>query len=48
MELGGFGHAFQMEVLTLDKVKFWRRERPGARPGTSGARPDAALPPGKD
>ena len=31
MELGGFGHAFQMEVLTLDKLKFWRRERPAAR-----------------
>jgi hypothetical protein len=29
MELGGFGHAFQLEVLTLGKVKFWRRERPG-------------------
>ena len=28
MELGGFGHAFQLEVLTLGKVKFWRRERP--------------------
>jgi hypothetical protein len=28
MELGGFGHAFQLEVLRLSKVKFWRRERP--------------------
>ncbi|HEU5315025.1 MAG TPA: hypothetical protein VFX49_02880 [Chloroflexota bacterium] len=32
LEIGGFGHAFQMEVLTLDKLKFWRRERVPARP----------------
>lgn len=31
MELGGFGHAFQLEVLRLPKIKFWRRERPPAR-----------------
>lgn len=31
MEIGGFGHAFQAEVLPLSKVKFWRRERPPAR-----------------
>ena len=31
MEIGGFGHAFQMEVLSLDKLKFWRRERPTRR-----------------
>ena len=31
MEIGGFGHPFQMEVLTLDKLKFWRRERPTRR-----------------
>lgn len=32
MEIEGFGHAFQMEVLRLDKLKFWRRERPQPRP----------------
>lgn len=31
MEIGGFGHAFQLEVLRLAKVKFWRRERPPTR-----------------
>jgi hypothetical protein len=31
MEIGGFGHAFQMEALPLAKIKFWRRERPGGR-----------------
>jgi hypothetical protein len=31
MEVGGFGHAFQMEAVRLDKVRFWRRDRD--RPG---------------
>jgi hypothetical protein len=31
MEIGGFGHAFQMEALPLSKLKFWRRERSAHR-----------------
>ena len=31
VEIGGFGHAFQAEVIPLSKVKFWRRERPASR-----------------
>jgi hypothetical protein len=31
LEIGGFGHPFQMEVLPLTKLKFWRRDRPGAK-----------------
>lgn len=31
MEIGGFGHAFQMEALPLSKLRFWRRERPAGR-----------------
>ena len=27
VEIGGFGHAFQTEVLPLGKLKFWRRAR---------------------
>jgi hypothetical protein len=29
VEIGGFGHAFQAEALPLDKIRFWRRQRPG-------------------
>jgi hypothetical protein len=28
MEISGFGHAFQLEAVRLEKVKFWRRDRP--------------------
>ncbi|HEX2187013.1 MAG TPA: hypothetical protein VHN78_16070 [Chloroflexota bacterium] len=28
LEIAGFGHAFQAEVLRLGQLKFWRRERP--------------------
>lgn len=31
LEIAGFGHAFQCEVLPLPKVKFWRRDRPATR-----------------
>jgi hypothetical protein len=31
LEIGGFGHAFQMEALPLSKLRFWRRDRPAAR-----------------
>jgi hypothetical protein len=31
LEIGGFGHAFQMEALPLAKLNFWRRDRASAR-----------------
>ena len=31
LEVGGFGHAFQMEALPLSKLKIWRRERPAGK-----------------